>query len=50
MSFNAVIFLPCFQASNAQRRVSTFDFFFPLRRQGTGEMVAEQTEPRTDWP
>lgn len=30
MSFNAVIFLPCFQASNAQRRVSTFDFFFLL--------------------
>lgn len=28
MSFNAVIFLPCFQASNAQRRVSTFDLFF----------------------
>lgn len=30
MSFNAVIFLPCFQASNAQRRVSTFDLFFFL--------------------
>lgn len=28
MIFNAVIFLPCFQVSNAQRRVSTFDFFF----------------------